>query len=53
MTVAHSPYKVSAREVLRLPFPIELPELRPVDFNKLGIIVLGVLLVILFTNYRH
>ena len=30
----HSPHKVPARNVLRLPFPIELPEPRPVGGNR-------------------
>ena len=32
---SHSPHKISARDVLGLPFPIELPEPRPVDLNRL------------------
>ena len=41
---AHSPHKVPARDILRLPFPIELPELRPVDFNRLSALVLALCL---------
>lgn len=32
---AHSPHKVPACDALGLPFPIELPEPRPVDLNGL------------------
>ena len=32
----HSPHKISARDVLRSPFPIELPEPRPVGGDRLS-----------------
>ena len=41
---AHSPHKIPARDVLGLPFPIELPELRPVDWGGLSALVLALCL---------
>ena len=38
---AHSPHKVPARDALGLPFPIELPEPRPVNFNGFSARVLA------------
>ena len=38
---AHSPHKVTPRDAFGLPFPIELPEPRPVDFNGLSACVLA------------
>ena len=38
---SHSPHKVPACDVFGFPFPIELSELRPVDFNRLSACVLA------------
>ena len=38
---AHSPHKVSACDVLRLPFPIKLTEPRPVNLNGFSACILA------------
>ena len=41
---AHSPHKVTPCDALGLPFPIELPEPRPVDFDRLPPCILALCL---------